>query len=225
LDGFARVSPEPLVFAERLADGDPAGLLVLHHGRGADEHDLLGLADVLDPGRRLHVVTPGGPLTVAGWPGRHWYLVERVGHPDPATFYAARAALAALHDELWQRTGLGPHNTVLGGFSMGCVMSYALGLDPGRPAPRGILALSGFIPTVEGWSADLAERADVEILIAHGRADPVIQVDFAREAARVLGAAGLALEYLESDAGHHVEPAQLPRMRAWLEATLGLGGP
>ena len=44
----------------------PAGLLVLHHGRGADEHDLLGLADVLDPERRLHVVTPRAPLHAAG---------------------------------------------------------------------------------------------------------------------------------------------------------------
>ena len=40
-----------LVYRERPAAGEPAGLLVLHHGRGADEHDLLGLADVLDPER------------------------------------------------------------------------------------------------------------------------------------------------------------------------------
>ena len=45
-----------LVFRERPAAGEPQGLLILHHGRGADEHDLLTLADVLDPARRLHVV-------------------------------------------------------------------------------------------------------------------------------------------------------------------------
>lgn len=71
-----------LVFAERPAAGEAAGLLVLHHGRGADEHDLLGLADVLDPARRLHVVTPGGPLRPEGWGGRHWYQVPRVGYPS-----------------------------------------------------------------------------------------------------------------------------------------------
>ena len=63
--------------------------MILHHGRGADEHDLLGLADVLDPERRLHVVTPRGPLTLPGWPGHHWYVVPRVGYPDPVTFDAA----------------------------------------------------------------------------------------------------------------------------------------
>src|SRR5437764_1342337 len=43
-----------LIHAERPADGSPEGLLILHHGRGSDENDLLALADVLDPGRRPH---------------------------------------------------------------------------------------------------------------------------------------------------------------------------
>ena len=139
---------------ERPADGTPEGLLVLHHGRGADEHDLLGLADVLDPERRLHVVTPGGPLQVPGWPGKHWYVVPRVGFPDHDTFHAAYKQLARFHDETWERTGTTPENTVFGGFSMGSVMSYSLGLGPDRPAPAGIMAFSGFIPTVEGWQPD-----------------------------------------------------------------------
>ena len=79
-----------LRFQERPAAGDPQGLLVLHHGRGTDERDLLGLGDVLDPQRRLHVVTPRAPLTLESSPGYHWYLVPRVGYPDPATFAAAQ---------------------------------------------------------------------------------------------------------------------------------------
>ena len=148
-----------LVYEERPASGDAEGLLVLHHGRGTDEHDLLGLADALDPQRRLHVITPGGPLTIPGWPGKHWYAVPRVGYPDPDTFRAAYDALAAFHDQTWERTGIAPADTVLGGFSMGSVMSYSLGLSGDRPAPAGILAFSGFIPTVEGWQASLDDRA------------------------------------------------------------------
>ncbi|MCW3013326.1 MAG: phospholipase/Carboxylesterase, partial [Solirubrobacterales bacterium] len=186
-----------LVFDERPAAGDAAGLLVLHHGRGADEHDLIGLADTLDPGRRLHVVTPGGPLTIAGWPGKHWYQVPRVGYPDPDTFHAAYRKLAAFHDEQWQRTGIGPERTVLGGFSMGAVMSYALGLGADRPAPAGIMAFSGFVPVVDGWQPDLASRQQVRAFIAHGRNDPVMDVGFARRAAALLRAGGLDTEYLE----------------------------
>jgi len=123
---------DSLIYLERPAGAATEGLLVLHHGRGTDERDLLGLADLLDPAGRLRVVTPRAPLVLEGSPGYHWYLVPRVGYPDPATFQAARAALAELHDGLWAETGVEPARTVLGGFSMGAVMSYAMALSAER---------------------------------------------------------------------------------------------
>ncbi|HMD51451.1 MAG TPA: phospholipase [Solirubrobacteraceae bacterium] len=212
-----------LSFLERPAGGDPRGLLVLHHGRGADEQDLLPLADALDPRRRLHVVTPAAPLTPAGSTGRHWYLVPRVGYPDPETFDLAYRSLARFHDELWERTGIEPSRTVLGGFSMGAVMSYALGLGRGRPVPGGILALSGFLPSVPGWQPDLATRRGLAVLIAHGRRDPVISVGLAREARERLSKGGLQVDYHEFDGGHGVEPSLLGVAADWLAATLELG--
>jgi phospholipase/carboxylesterase len=210
-----------LTYRERPAAGDAAGLLVLHHGRGADEHDLLSLGDVLDPQQRLHVVTPRAPLQVPGWPGHHWYVVPRVGYPDPQTFGAAHDRLAAFHDELWQRTRLTPAQTIFGGFSMGSVMSYALGLDGNRPAPAGILAFSGFIPTVEGWQPDLGSRPGLRAFIAHGRHDPVMDVAFARAARDLLASGGLDVSYPESDAAHHIDPAHVPAAVAWVGETLG----
>jgi phospholipase/carboxylesterase len=208
-----------LTYLERLPETDAEGLLVLHHGRGSDEADLVGLADVFDPGRRLHVVTPRGPLTLPGWPGYHWYVVPRVGYPDPDTFGAAFDALAAFHDELWQRTGIAPERTVLGGFSMGSVMSYAMGLSADRPQPAGLLIFSGFIPTVEGWAADLS-RNDMPVFIAHGRRDPVMDIGFARSARDLLENAGFAVEYHESDAAHHIDPENIPAATEWLSRTI-----
>ena len=209
-----------LIALERPAAGDPQGLLVLHHGRGSDEQDLMGLAAVLDPDRRLHVVTPRAPLRLQGSPGYHWYLVPRVGYPDPDTFQAAYRRLAEFHDELWAQTGIGPDRTVLGGFSMGCVMSYALGLDGARPASAGILALSGFIPTVEGWEPSLGDRSGTAVLIAHGRLDPVIAVTFARTARELLEQAGFDVDYREFDRAHQVDPDDLQRTAAWLGRAL-----
>jgi phospholipase/carboxylesterase len=209
-----------LPFLERPAAGEPDGLLLLHHGRGTDEHDLIGLGDVLDPERRLHVVAPRAPLSLPGSPGYHWYLVPRVGYPDAATFAAARTALAELHDELWQRTGVPASRTVLAGFSMGSVMSYAMGLDGARPSPAGILAFSGFIPTVEGWEPDLASRRGLGVFVAHGRRDPVISVEFARTAVARMQAADLAVSYHESDVGHQIDPVHVPAAVAWLAGTL-----
>ena len=210
----------PLTAIERPATGDPQGLLVLHHGRGSDERDLIDLGPVLDPGERLCIVTPRAPLQLPGSPGYHWYRVPRVGYPDPDSFRAACAELATFHDLLWEQTGIGPDRTVLGGFSMGTVMSYALGLDGGRPAPAGILALSGFIPTVDGWEPSLADRTGTKVLIAHGRQDPVIPVTFARRARELLERAGFDVDYRESDAGHNVDPGDIPRVTAWLERVL-----
>ncbi|HEY2571480.1 MAG TPA: phospholipase [Solirubrobacteraceae bacterium] len=208
------------VFRERPAAGEASGLLVLHHGRGADEHDLLALADALDPEARLHVVTPRAPRTVAGWRGNHWYLVPRVGYPDADSFHAAYALLGELHDELWQRTGISPARTVFGGFSMGSVMSYALALGADRPAPAGILAFSGFVPTVEGWQPQLADRSDVRAFIAHGRNDPVIGIEFARGAREQLVAAGLDVDYHESPGGHEIDPSHISAARQWLQDVL-----
>ncbi|MDX6610470.1 MAG: phospholipase/carboxylesterase [Solirubrobacterales bacterium] len=210
----------PLVYSERSVDDQADGLLVLHHGRGTDERDLLGLADVLDPGRRLHVVTPRAPLTLGGSPGHHWYLVPRVGYPDPDTFHAARVALADLHDGLWEKTGIEPGRTVLGGFSMGAVMSYAMAFSGERPAVAGVLAFSGFIPTVEDWQPQFEDRRGTRAFVAHGRRDPIIEIGFARRARELLTAGGIEVEYYESDLGHQIDPGHLAAAAKWLGGVL-----
>ncbi|HEX6153552.1 MAG TPA: phospholipase [Solirubrobacterales bacterium] len=210
----------PLLQLERAAAGEPEGLLVLHHGRGTSERDLIGLADLLDPEQRLRVVTPRAPLALPGSPGYHWYVVPRVGYPDRETFEAARAALAELHDGLWEETGVGPERTVLAGFSMGAVMSYAMGLGADRPPVAGILAFSGFVPTVEGWEPSLDDRTGTRAFVSHGRNDPIIGVEFAERARDLLEAGGLDVTYRESDLGHQIDPAHLRDASAWLDETV-----
>ena len=114
---------------ERPASGEPEGALVLLHGRGADEHDLYPLLDALDPERRLHGYTPRAPLALPPG-GAHWYVVPRVGYPDPETFAEGYGALTGWFDALPFAAG----EIVLGGFSQGAVMSYALGAREGAAA-------------------------------------------------------------------------------------------
>ena len=93
-----------------------------------------------------------------------------------------------------------------------------------RPAtgrrPPGILAFSGFVPTVDGWQPSLADRTGARAFIAHGRHDPIMDVGFARRARELLEAGGLPVEYHESDAAHHIDPAHVPAAVDWLRATL-----
>jgi phospholipase/carboxylesterase len=135
------MSPDSLVHVVREAAGEPVGALILLHGRGADEHDLASVLDVLEPDRRLVGLTPGAPLPgPAGSGGRWWYMVPRVGYRDPRTFHATYHQLTEFLDDWLGERGIPWEHTVIGGFSMGCVMSYATALGPGRPSPAGILA-------------------------------------------------------------------------------------
>jgi phospholipase/carboxylesterase len=204
----------------RPAASDPEGALVLLHGRGADERDLFPLLDILDPERRLLGATARGPLSLPPG-GAHWYIVRRVGYPDPDTFDSTYPELASWLDGMLAEHGIPPERTVLGGFSQGSVMSYALGLGPGRPRPAGIMALSGFLPTVEGFELDLAKAAGLPVAIGHGTDDPVISVEFGRDARDRLVEAGAQVTYRESPMPHTIDPRFLRELQqTWLPETI-----
>jgi phospholipase/carboxylesterase len=205
-----------LVFRTRPAAGEPEGALVLFHGRGTDENDLFPLLDALDPERRLLGVTPRGPLSLPPG-GAHWYVLGELGYPPPDTFLPSYRVASDLLDELAAEAGIPPERTVLGGFSQGAMMSYALGLGADRPRPAGIIALSGFVPTVEGFELDL-ERALPPIAIGHGAYDPVIGVEWGRRAKDLLEGAGADVLYRESPLPHAVDPAFLQELQPWMLA-------
>ena len=215
-------SPE-LVHRIREPAGEPEGALLLMHGRATDENDLFPILDFLDPEKRLLGITPGGPLTDQPPGGRHWYAVKEIGYPEPRTFAEGYAALTGFLDATLEERGIDWSQTVAGGFSQGAVMSYAVGLGEGRPRPAGILAMSGFIPTVEGWEPDLASRKGLPVLIAHGELDPVISVEFGRKARELLTEAGLDVSYHESRMAHSIDPRVVPEIADWVARVTGAG--
>ena len=212
---------ELLRFETRPADREPEGMLVLFHGRGADEHDLVPLLDALDPERRLVGVTPRGPLSLPPG-GAHWYVVREIGYPDPATFHPTFERAAAWLDALAAEIGIEPERTVLGGFSQGAVMTYALGLGKGRPRPAGLVALSGFIPNVPGWAIDL-DSGVPPVAIGHGTYDPVIGVEWGRRAKDRLERAGAQPLYREAPLPHAIDPGFVAELRPWLASALAAG--
>ena len=201
----------------RPAAGDPEGALVLFHGRGTSEHDLYPLLDALDPERRLLGATPRGPLVLPPG-GAHWYVVREIGFPDRETFMASYDLAAAWLDGLADETGIPMSRTIIGGFSQGAVMSWALGLGHGRPRPAGIIALSGFIPTVDGFELDLS--APPPVAIGHGTYDPVISVEFGRQAKKILEEAGADVLYRESPMPHSVDPSFIAELQPWVSDAL-----
>jgi phospholipase/carboxylesterase len=202
----------------RPAAGEPEGALVLIHGRGADENDLFPLLDALDPERRFVGATPRGPLSLPPG-GAHWYALGGIGTPEPTTFRASYAAVSEWLDGFLAEHGLGHDMLVLGGFSQGGVMTYSLGLGGGRPRPAALIALSSFIPSVEGFELDLSPPLP-PIAIGHGTLDPVIGVEWGRQAREVLEASGAEVLYRETPMYHQIDPDFVLEIAGWLRRVI-----
>jgi phospholipase/carboxylesterase len=214
------VAADSLHSLTRPATGEPEGLLVLFHGRGADERDLFPLLDLLDPARRLLGVTPRGPLHLPPG-GAHWYAVHEIGYPDPDTFNDTFGLASEWLDALATDVGIPYDRTVLGGFSQGAVMTYALGLGAGRQRPAGLIALSGFVPSVPGFEVGLSPPLP-RVVIGHGALDPVISVEWGRRAHALLTEAGADVAYHESPhLAHSIDPALARELPGWVDDTLG----
>jgi phospholipase/carboxylesterase len=208
-----------LTYRLRPAAEEPEGALVLFHGRGTDEHDLFPLIDAFDPDGRLLGVTPRGPLSLPPG-GAHWYTVREIGYPDPETFLASFERAGAWLASFAEESAIPLERTVLGGFSQGAVMSYALGLGADRPRPAALIALSGFIPTVEGFSLDLERTPKPPVAIGHGALDRVISVEWGRRASIVLERGGFDVLYREYPLPHAVDPGFVRELAVWLRGHL-----
>jgi phospholipase/carboxylesterase len=209
-----------LIARTRPAAADPEGALVLFHGRGADENDLFPVLDALDPERRLVGATPRGPLSLPPG-GAHWYVLGGIGTPEATTFRASFAAASEWLDEFLSKHGLGSDRLVLGGFSQGGAMTYALGLGSGRPRPTALTVFSSFIPTVEGFELDLSPPLP-PVAIGHGTLDEVIGVEWGRRARELLESAGAEVVYRETPMYHQLDPQFVLDVSVWLTEKLRL---
>lgn len=192
---------------ERRARGTASGALFLCHGRGAWEGDLIALADVLDPDGRLHVFAPRGPLQLEDEHGFHWFELNGAGDPEPTSFARAIELFGEFVEDALERAALPAERSLLAGFSMGAAISYAIAFSQDRAMPGGLIAFSGFIPTLPGgqWQPSFDGREELPVLIVHGERDPVVDFGFAEIAMNQLSRAGLSPELRAFEGGHEID--------------------
>jgi phospholipase/carboxylesterase len=195
-------------------DSSPARhpALVMLHGRGADEEDLLGLAGAFDP--RFLIISPRAPFPFPGT-GYTWYDAGADGVPEPAGFMSSYAALRTFLDDALRSYPIDPARVFLFGFSMGTVMSYALALA----APelfRGVVANSGYLAERTPLSYAWERAGNLEFLITHGTEDPVIPLAAARHAAKVFHSHNVPVTAEEYPMGHAISDESLGDVAAWL---------
>jgi phospholipase/carboxylesterase len=195
---------------------EPDRLLLLIHGKGADEHDLEPLIPYLDPEGRFLTVLPRAPLPFMG--GWQWYETDGIPKGGPELIPSVDA-LDDLLDSSCAEYGFDRAQAMVAGFSQGCALTLALGLRRGdRPRPAGLLGMSGFLPERQGLEYDFAGAPPV--LIQTGTADPLISVDYGRRAAARLGGEGVPVVYREYPMAHQVTPESTQDAMAWLALVL-----
>lgn len=196
---------------EKLDEGNP--LLILLHGRGTDENDLLGLAPYLDD--RLHIASVRAPFQFQWGPGFAWYDIEEVGKPDRDKFPKSREYIVKFIDNIKDtHKGIGD-KTFLLGFSMGAVMAYAVSLAfPDKVT--GVIAHSGYIAEGYNTNYNWNDARRVEYFIAHGIADPVIPVQFGKRANELMQNQSMNYIYKEYPIAHQISEESLNDFSQWL---------
>jgi phospholipase/carboxylesterase len=190
---------------------------MLLHGRGADEEDLLGLADVLDD--RLLLLSPRAPYPFGYGGGFTWYDVGEVGEPEPEMFRQSYDRLSIFVSDALARYPIDPAKLFLFGFSMGTVMSFALSLT--QPSLfRGVVANSGYVPERTDLRFRWKELERTDFLIIHGTQDPVIPVAFGRRSDELFRTSNAPYQYREYPMAHQISEESLGDINAWLRTRL-----
>ncbi|MGI8915451.1 MAG: alpha/beta hydrolase [Chloroflexota bacterium] len=193
----------------------PHPALLLLHGRGADEQDLLPLANGFDP--RYLVVSARAPLRRRG--GYHWYNLIDMGTPEPITFAQSLATLQRFVGEMLASYPVAAGQLYVLGFSQGSMMSGSL-LMTQPETLAGAVLLSGYLPLEQRLPVRRKQLAGKPVFMAHGVSDPVLPVRHGREARDYLLAAGVDLSYHEYPMAHQISQRERQDVADWLSVRL-----
>ncbi|HUG83898.1 MAG TPA: alpha/beta hydrolase [Euzebya sp.] len=193
------------------ADPGVATTLVLLHGTGGDERQLLDLGRLIAPGAGLLGVR--GNVREAGRVTR-WFRRFGEGTFDTADVIARSDDLAGFFTAAIEAYDLDPDGLVGVGFSNGANMAAATMLQhPG--VLRGGVLFSAMLPLRPQPLPDLSTAA---VLMVQGRVDPYAPADQAEALAVLLADAGASVEVAWHDEGHATGATQAAEAKRWLTA-------
>ena len=195
--------------------------LILLHGRGADENDLLSIAEYLD--ERLFIVSARAPFPFQQVSGYTWFDLLEMGMPDPKMFDESFNKVVQFIEDIKTGYPVNPSKVFLCGFSMGAIISFALALTRTETL-AGVIANSGYIPEENQLQFNWAGIKGKPFFVSHGLYDPVIPITFGRRASELLRNAQADLCYREYEMGHQIGEESLNDIMQWLTKYLDRGG-
>ncbi len=195
------------VFEPATAPDGPT--LLLLHGTGADEHDLLPLGRALAPGAAL--LSPRGKVDENGM--NRWFRRLREGVFDVDDLIERTAELAGFVEAATAAYDLDPERIVVSGFSNGANTGAGLLLlNPGLFVGAALFA--GGAP-LQGREPGPVDLSGTRVFLGNGVADPITTVDQSRLLASQLGERGAEVLVREHPGGHQLTPEVLAEAGDW----------
>jgi len=200
-------------------ESGPHPTLVLLHGRGTDENDLLGLTSAFDP--RLLIVSIRAPFRFP-YGGYTWFDLDEQGVVNNHQLLEGCDAVIRCVDDIQQHHPVDPQRTFLFGFSMGAMMSLSLALSHPH-CFKGVVAHSGGLLPQEGilqyqWN----DLKSISFFIAHGIQDLIVPVERGRTAHQMLMDAKADVVYHEYPIQHTISEESLNDAAVWLQQKLSI---
>jgi phospholipase/carboxylesterase len=196
-------------------------MLLLLHGVGSNENDLMSFSENLPP--EFLIISARAPFPLGGQ-SFAWYEVDfSTGKPVFNTEQAekSRTIIIQFINQLKEKHNFDDQQVYLAGFSQGGIMAYSVGLT--RPDKiKGIAVLSGrLLEEVKPKIASKEKLKELKILISHGKADEMLGFHYANSATQYLNSIGLKPELKEYNVGHTITPEILSGLNSWLNASTG----
>jgi phospholipase/carboxylesterase len=206
----------------------PSAAVVWLHGLGADGNDFVPVVKELRLPTQFHIRfvfphAPMMPVTInSGYVMRAWYDVTYDGldrRPDARGIVASQAAIDALLAREKER-GIASERIVLAGFSQGGAITLQAGLRYSETL-AGLMVLSSYLPLPETLAAEVAPaNAQTPIFMAHGRDDPVIDIELGQRSRALLAEQGYRVEWHEYPMPHSVCLEEIQDISRWLQQVL-----
>ena len=207
------------VVPDNYAPGTAYPLVIMLHGFGANMQDLAGLAPAIESEGYVYAC-PNAPIPFdlgGGQVGYGW--IPPRGQATAEDIRQAEGLLGGFFDEILAKFQISSGQALLMGFSQGGGMTYRCGL--GRPEVfAGLVALSASLPAPDELRGRLPQKREQPIFIAHGRADPMVSMESARNTRKFLEEEGYSPDYHEYDMGHEIPLPVLEDLIPWITGLL-----
>lgn len=218
----------PLKVARVYGKSD-APTIILFHGYGASAYDLYPLHQVMEAQEGTNWIFPDGHLEIPiapGYNGKAWFPIDMealqrammmgtfrdFSEITPPGLDVAREKALAMIDAL----AIPFDKLIIGGFSQGAMLSTDIALRHNKN-PRGLFILSGTLLNKDIWVELAAKKSSMTFFQSHGRGDPVLGYQPAKDLNNVLRDAGMVGEFVSFPGGHEIPLEVIQGMNRYIK--------